>query len=70
MNKEINMYGCMIDDFIDSVTDSITYKTAGPMMVAAGLMSDAQEMMAMGDVESARQYLNRAKALLFREMRG
>jgi hypothetical protein len=70
MNNEIKMYGCMIDDFIDSVEDSITYKTAGPMMVVAGLMSDAQEMMAFGDVESARQYLNKAKALIFREMRG
>jgi uncharacterized protein YodC (DUF2158 family) len=70
MNKELAMYGCDIDNFIDSVTDSITYKTAGPMMVVAGLMSDAQEMMAFGDVESARQYLNRAKALIFREMRG
>ena len=70
MNNEIKMYGCMIDDFIDSVEDSITYKTAGPLMVVAGLMSDAQEMMAFGDVESARQYLNKAKALIFREMRG
>ena len=40
MNNEIKMYGCMIDDFIDSVEDSITYKTAGPLMVVAGLMSD------------------------------
>jgi hypothetical protein len=70
MNNEIKMYGCMIDDFIDSVEDSITYKTAGPLMVVAGLMSDAQELMAYGDTERARQYLNKAKALLFREMRG
>jgi hypothetical protein len=39
-------------------------------MVVAGLMSDAQELMAHGDTERARQYLNKAKALLFREMRG
>ena len=69
MNNEIRMYGCMIDEFIANVEESITYQTAGPLMVVAGLMSDAQEMMAFGDVESARQYLNKAKALLFREMK-
>ena len=70
MNKEITVYGCDLNAFFDNVERSITYKTAGPLMVVAGLMSDAQEMMAFGDVESARQALNRAKALLFREMRG
>jgi hypothetical protein len=39
-------------------------------MVVAGLMSDAQEQMAYGDVEGARQTLNRAKALLFKVMDG
>ena len=68
MNKEITMYGCNLDEFIANVEDSITYKTAGPLMVVAGLMSDAQELMAFNDVESARQTLNRAKALLFRDM--
>jgi hypothetical protein len=34
-------------------------------MVVAGLMSDAQEVMAMGDVESARKFLNIAKFILF-----
>jgi hypothetical protein len=39
-------------------------------MVVAGLMSDAQELMAMGHVEAARQMLNRAKAVLFDIMDG
>jgi hypothetical protein len=34
-------------------------------MVLAGLLSDAQELMAMGDTETARKYINRAKALMF-----
>jgi hypothetical protein len=33
-------------------------------------MSDAQEVMAFGDVESARKYLNKAKYLLFKIMDG
>jgi hypothetical protein len=33
-------------------------------------MSDAQEQMAFGDVEGARQSLNRAKGVLFAIMNG
>ena len=68
VDKQIQMYGCDFDAFKESVKDSITYKLSGGVMVLAGLMSDAQELMALGDTETARQYLNRAKALMF-EMR-
>lgn len=70
MNKEITMYGCDINEFVASIKDSITYKLTGANMVIAGLMSDAQEVMAMGDTESARQFLNRAKHLMFLVMDG
>ena len=63
--KEITMYGCDIEAFKENVRDSITYELSGGAMVVAGLMSDAQELMALGDTETARQYLNRAKALVF-----
>ena len=39
-------------------------------MVVAGLMSDAQEQLAHGDNEGARQTLNRAKYLLSQTMQG
>jgi hypothetical protein len=39
-------------------------------MVVAGLMSDAQELMAFGDTERARQTLNVAKTILFNIMDG
>ena len=64
------MYGCDINAFMANVTRSLTYKCSGANMVVAGLMSDAQEQMAYGDVEGARQTLNRAKALLFKVMDG
>jgi Flp pilus assembly protein protease CpaA len=64
-DKEMQMYGCEFYDFRESVIDSITYKVSGGVMVLAGLLSDAQELMAMGDTETARKYLNRAKALMF-----
>lgn len=65
------MYGLNnIDEFIDSITDTITYRGCGADMIVAGLMSDAQEQMAYGDIEGARKTLNRAKAVLFKIMDG
>ena len=66
----MQMYGCNIDIFKESVKNSITYRFSGGAMVVAGLMSDAQEMMALGDSDSARMYLNRAKTLIFDMMDG
>lgn len=63
-------YGCNINEFVDSIKDSITYKLTGANMVVAGLMSDSQEMMAHGDTEMARQTLNCAKHILFMIMDG
>ncbi len=68
--REQAVYGCDIEDFVDSVVESITYKLSGANMIVAGLMSDAQEQMAHGDAEGARQTLNRAKHLLFCVMDG
>lgn len=65
-----NMYGCDIDAFVESMENSITYKTSGSAMMIAGLMSDAQEQMHMDDTEGARQTLNKAKHLLFLTMSG
>ena len=64
-NMMKSMYGCDIDQFKASATRSMTYRFSGGGMLVASLMSDAQELMAMGDVEQARQTLNKAKALLF-----
>ena len=62
MNNE--MFGCNPDKFIESVKDSITYKLSGAYMVAMGLMSDAQELIAMDAKEQARQTLNLAKYII------
>ena len=67
---EQSMYGCDIEAYKDSVRRSITYRFTGGNTVVAGLMSDAQELMAMGQTETARQHLNRAKAILFDIMDG
>jgi len=63
-NREQSMYGCNANQFLNDVVDSITYQLVGGNMVVAGLMSDAQEEMAGGNVEAARLTLNRAKLVL------
>jgi hypothetical protein len=69
-SRDMQMYGCNFQQFLDSVTNSITYKFSGANMIVAGLMSDAQEQMEFGDTEGARQTLNRAKGVLFAVMEG
>jgi hypothetical protein len=70
--REVRMYGVTVEGMRESVESSITFKFTGPAMVAASIMSDAQEMInsEYGDVdymraEDARQALNRAKWILF-----
>ena len=75
--REIRMYGCTEAELRESVEDSITFKISGPVMVAAGLMSDAQEIVSFGPydgdrqaniMQSQRQMLNQAKWILFEYM--
>jgi hypothetical protein len=70
--REVRMYGVTEAGMRESIESSITFKFSGPAMIAASLMSDAQEMINLeyGDVdymraEDARQCLNRAKWVLF-----
>ena len=72
--REVRMYGCTEAQMRQAVESSITFKFSGPAMVAASMMSDAQEMVAYGPydsdtlaniMEDQRQLLNRAKFVLF-----
>ena len=61
---EMQAYGGYKDEIVESVKDSITFKLSGPGMVVASYLSDAQEMIAVGASEKARQYINIAKMLM------
>ena len=70
--REVRMYGVTEAGMREAVESSITFKFSGPAMMAASLMSDAQELIntEYGEVDSmraedARQALNRAKWILF-----
>ena len=69
-HREIGMYGITEADMRENIESSITFRTSGPAMIVAGMMSDAQEMMAyeqpsFATIEAQRQLLNRAKFVLF-----
>jgi hypothetical protein len=71
--REIGMYGITEADMRENIESSITFKLSGPMMIVAGMLSDAQEMMAYEQpdfrtIEAQRQLLNRAKWVLFEYM--
>ena len=66
--RDHSMFGASSADFRDMVETSI-YRIASEelhadAMMVMSILSDAQEDMAHGDVETARQYINRAKYVL------
>jgi hypothetical protein len=70
--REIRMYGVTEADMRQAVERSLAFRHRGPAMMAASIMSDAQEMIntEYGEIdfmraEDARQALNRAKWILF-----
>ena len=78
--RQVRMYGVTEAGMREAVESSITFRFSGPAMMAASLMSDAQEMLAHGNgqiglsgapeidamvSEDVRQLLNRAKWILF-----
>lgn len=68
--KEVRMYGVTVEGMREAIESSSTFKFSGPAMVAASMMSDAQELMAyetpdFNTIEDQRQLLNRAKWVLF-----
>lgn len=62
--KEIQCFGFPIEDIRAAIEDSFTFQHSGYQSVAMSLMSDAQEAMARGNTEWARQIINQAKWVL------
>jgi uncharacterized protein with PhoU and TrkA domain len=54
----------------ENVEESITYKVTGALMVAAGLLSDAQELLSMGANAQSNEAINDAKRVIFMVMDG
>jgi uncharacterized protein with PhoU and TrkA domain len=54
----------------EDVKESITYKVTGALMMAAGLLSDAQELLSMGANAQSNEAINDAKRVIFMVMDG
>jgi hypothetical protein len=61
---ESNCYGMTEADIREQYMESITARFSGLEMVAMGVLSDAQELLAMGRTEGARKQMNVAKFIL------
>jgi hypothetical protein len=66
------MYGVTEAGMREAVESSLTFRFSGPAMMAASILSDAQEMISTeyGEIDSmraedARQAINRAKWIMF-----
>ena len=61
---EKNCYGMSQADIREEYMNSITARFTGLEMVAMGVLSDAQELLAMDRKEAARKQMNIAKFIL------
>jgi len=61
---ESKCYGMSQDDIREFYMDSLTARIGGLEMVVMGVLSDCQELTAMGDSERVRKQLNVAKFIL------
>lgn len=61
---EKNCYGMTEADIREQYMDSLTARLSGLEMVVMGILSDAQELLALGATNDSRQYMNRAKFIL------
>lgn len=64
--QEINRFGCLLEDLREAVDNSLAIKAGmgGPAMVVMSMLSDAQELLAMGRTGQANQEINKAKWML------
>lgn len=61
---EKNCYGMTEEDIREEYMESITAKFTGLEMVVMGVLSDAQELLAMGATDQSRKNMNIAKFIL------
>ena len=61
---DLQMFGMSTDDIREQYMNSITAKLSGQEMVVMSVLSNAQELLAMGMTNQARKQMNVAKFIL------
>jgi hypothetical protein len=69
-NFETQCYGMTEASIRSQYMESMTARLSGLEMVVMGILSDAQELQAMGRNEAVRKQLNVAKFILSEMMEG
>lgn len=71
-STDTEMFGCTqkaMDAMMeDSLYRSMLGDTNGLLMLAMGILSDAQHVMACGNTEQARQFINKSKYVISKVM--
>ena len=62
--KQMNMYGMTREGMDDMIANEMHPLMGGHYMLAMSILSDAQECIAIGLEDRARQYINRAKYVM------
>lgn len=62
--RQMSMYGCLSFELDEAIDDAAMPYMGGLPMMVMSMLSDAQELIAMGASDRARQNINRAKYVL------
>ena len=63
-HTEIKMFGISIKDMMDAIPERTRASNGEMIDLAMSMLSDAQELMEMGNAHGANKVINRAKFLL------
>lgn len=71
-STDVEMFGCT-QDAMDAMMEDCLYRsmlgdTNGALMLAMSILSDAQHVMACGNTEQARQFINKSKYVISKVM--
>ena len=64
LTRDLQCYGMPEADIREQYMNGLTARISGLEMVVMGILSDAQELLAMGNSEMARKQMNIAKFIL------
>ena len=64
MNKDLEIFGMSREDIREDYMNGLTARCCGLEMVVMGILSDCQELTALGQREAVRKQLNVAKFIL------
>jgi len=69
MSTQKQLYGQTEKQVISAWKQARPYYRKNPELYITSVLSDAQHMLSMGDVDGANKYINKARLLLFKRIK-